>query len=102
MIATMQVDRQTINNFHSSVALIGVCTILDVWHARLGHPFSHITKSVIKSFNLPVSGSLNFNSVCQSYLIGKAKQLPFGDSSSVMLPPLVLIYSDVLSLTYCI
>lgn len=68
-----QVDQKTINNFCSSVALIGVWTSLDI----LGHPSSHITKSVIKFacfwFNLHVSGCFNLNSICQSYLKEKIK-----------------------------
>ena len=88
-------DQQSINRIRSSAALMSVRTTLDVWHARLGHPSSKVTKSIVKSFALPVFGSSDLNSVCQPCLMGKSKQLPFEDSSRVVLSVLDLIHSDV-------
>ena len=91
----IQIDRKIIDSFHKKMAFIGVRTTPAIWHARLGHPSSHITNHIIKFFDLPVSGSYNLNSVCQFCLMGKAKQLPFGDSTRVVLSPLGLVHSDV-------
>jgi hypothetical protein len=35
----------------------------DQWHNRLGHPSSTIVANIIHSFNLPVLGTVNKNSV---------------------------------------
>ena len=91
----IQVDRQSINKFSPSVALMGVRTTLNVWHARLGHTSSHITKNVVHTFDLPVSSSSNLNSICQFCQIGKSKQFPFSDSSRATLSPLDLIHSNI-------
>ena len=81
----IQIDRESINIFCPSVALMGFRTTLD----------SHITKIFMKTFDLPISSSSNFNYICQFFQMGKAKQLPFSDSSRVTLSPLGLIHSDV-------
>ena len=89
------VDRKSINKTWSNVAPVGVGITLDVWHARLGHPSSQINKGLVKSFNLPISGSFDLNSIFQSCLLGKSKQLPFGESCRVTLCPLELVHSNV-------
>ena len=60
---------------------IGVRANADTWHSRLGHPSSVIFNSLFHSNKLSVKGSstkLEFCSTCQ---LGKAKQLPFPESS---------------------
>ena len=83
------------NKTRLSVSLVSVRTTLNVWHAHLGHSSLQITKGLVKSFNLPFSRSFDLNSICQSCLLGKSKQLPFGESCRVTLCLLELVYSNV-------
>ncbi|KAL6329336.1 hypothetical protein AAG906_017640 [Vitis piasezkii] len=85
--------------FHKSLTClsttIGVRANADTWHSRLGHPSSVIFNSLFHSNKLSVKGSstkLEFCSACQ---LGKAKQLPFPESSRQSSVPLALIHSDV-------
>ena len=91
----IQINQQAINSLPTKIALLGVRTSSSVWHAKLGHTSSHITNHVLKSFKLPISGPFEIKYVCQFCLMGKAKQLPFGDSMRVVLSLLSLIHSDV-------
>lgn len=49
-------DKFSQNTCPASVALLDAKTSLDVWHARLGHPSSQVTKHILSSFKLLVVG----------------------------------------------
>ena len=91
----IHLKKHLVNKFRACVALFGVKTSLDVWHARLGHPSSQITKRVVSTFQLPMAGSLNIDHVCSHCQLGKIRQLSFLDSTRVSTCPLELIHSDV-------
>lgn len=91
----IKLNKVSPNNYRASVALFRIKAPLDVWHARLGHPSSQVTKQIISSFKLPVAGSLSQETVCPSYQLGKNKQLPFNQSNRVFVNPLNLVHSDV-------
>jgi hypothetical protein len=91
----IHINKNFVNKCRAHVALFGVKTSLDVWHARLGHPSSQITKRVVSSFQLPLAGSLSVDHICSHCQLGKSKQLPFSDSTRVSSHPLELIHSDV-------
>jgi hypothetical protein len=90
----IHLNKYLVNKLCARVALFGVKTSLDVWHARLGHPSSQITKRVVSTFQLLVAGSLNIH-VCSHCQLGKIKQLPFSNYTRVSTCPIELIHSDV-------
>ena len=58
-------------------ALVSVHITFDVWHASLGNSSSQIMKGLVKFFNLPIFESFDLNSVYQSCLLEKSKQLSY-------------------------
>ena len=75
--------------------IIGVRANVDIWHSRRGHPSKVILDNLFHLNKLYVKGTSNkleFYSACQ---LGKAKQLPFLESSRQSFVPLALIYYDV-------
>ncbi|RVW93117.1 Retrovirus-related Pol polyprotein from transposon RE2 [Vitis vinifera] len=74
---------------------IGVRANADTWHSRLGHPSSVIFNSLFHSNKLSVKGSSTKLEFCLACQLGKAKQLPFPESSRQSSVPLTLIHSDV-------
>ena len=64
-----------------------------IWHQRLGHPNSNLMHSLIKQFQLPIHGSLNFN--CNACNVAKSHKLPFSESHSHTSKPFQLLHMDV-------
>jgi hypothetical protein len=60
----IHLNKYVVNKCRAHIALFGVKTSLDVWHARLGHPSSQVTKRVVSNFQLPVAGSLSIDHIC--------------------------------------
>jgi hypothetical protein len=91
----IHINKNFVNKCRARVTLFGIKTSLDVWHARLGHPSSQMTKHVISFFQLPLAGSLSVDHICSHCQLGKSKQLPFSNSTRVSSLPLEFIHSDV-------
>jgi hypothetical protein len=66
-----------------------------VWHQRLGHPSASIFQHLLRHQHLPLIGPVNSFRVCESYQLGKSKQLPFSESIRSSTSPLETIHSDV-------
>ena len=75
--------------------IIGVRANADTWHSRLGHPSSVILDSLFHSNKLSIKGPSNKIEFCSACQLGKAKKLPFLESSHQSFVPLALIRSDV-------
>jgi hypothetical protein len=71
----------TTNKSKDFTAFLGVKTTDMVWHHRLGHPSKSVFQHLHSHHQLPISGSINKSQVSDSCQLGKAKQLPFSDST---------------------
>ena len=58
---------------------------ISLWHARLGHPNSHIMKLVFKHCNIS-SSNKTFSDFCSSCCMGKSHRLPSHSSTSIYSP----------------
>ena len=77
------------------LATIGVQANTDTWHSRLGHPSSVILDSLFHSNKLSIKGPSNKIEFCSARQLGKAKKLPFLESSHQSFVHLTLIHFDV-------
>jgi hypothetical protein len=91
----IHLNKYVVNKCRAHIALFGVKTSLDVWHARVGHPSSQVTKRVISNFQLPVAGSLSIDHICSHCQMGKTTKLSFSNSTRILCWPFELIHSDV-------
>jgi hypothetical protein len=69
------------------------------WHCHLGHPSHEIVLCILRDNNIPCSQVDSKESVCDSCLHAKARQLPYTHSSTHSYAPSDLIFSDVWGLT---
>jgi len=76
-------------------ALLGVKTTDMVWHQRLGHLSTSVFQHLLRHQHLPFISLVDQSNVCESCQLGKAKQLPFSESSRSSSSPLEVIHSDV-------
>jgi hypothetical protein len=83
------------NKLKGFAAFLGVKTIDMVWHQRLGHPLAYVFQLLLRHQNFPLVRSFNKSRVCESYQLGKSKQLPFSESNRISTSPLELIHSDI-------
>jgi hypothetical protein len=73
---------------------MGICTSLDGWHSRLGHPSLRIVRQVFSQNNLAIQQS-SASSVCHACQLEKSHRLPFHLSPTISSHPLDLVFSDV-------
>jgi hypothetical protein len=76
-------------------AFVGYSTQPDQWHARFGHPSSHIVRSILRLNNLPCLKESSVSSVCNACQLAKSHQLPYNTSIHCTTMPLEIIHSDV-------
>lgn len=60
----------------SSASFVGRITSQSLWHKRFGHPAKDIVNNMLNKSKLP-SVSSDANAVCEAFLLGKFKKLPF-------------------------
>ncbi|KAG8489227.1 hypothetical protein CXB51_017298 [Gossypium anomalum] len=71
----------------------------DLWHDKLGHPYSNTLARVLNSCNVSFKRSgLQF--MCTPCKLGKFHKLPFGSSQTVYSVPFELVASDVWGPSY--
>jgi len=63
------------------------------WHARLGHPISHVMKLVFNHCNIS-SSNIIVSDFCSSCCMGKSHRLPSHSSTSIY-SPLELVFIDL-------
>ena len=83
-------------NKNSSVAsssVISPPSTVSLWHARLGHPNSHVMKLVFNQCNISSSNKF-FSDFCASCCLGMSHRLPSHSSTSVY-SPLELFFTDL-------
>jgi hypothetical protein len=85
----------SINKTRAFSALIGVSTTSSVWHLRLGHPASHVFQLIKSHCSLPIKGTINKDSICESCQMAKSKRVPFPISTRTAKCALKVIHSDL-------
>ncbi|KAM1546010.1 hypothetical protein ACFX13_047228 [Malus domestica] len=76
-------------------ALVGTKAPVNIWHNRLGHPFSTIFRQVLSVNKLALQGKHSVDFFCSDCAIAKNHKLPFNQSSSVSTTSLSLLHCDV-------
>ena len=66
---------------------------VNLWHARLGHPNSHVLKLVLDQCNISSSNKV-ISDFCASCCVGKSHRLSSYASTSVY-SPLELVFTDL-------
>lgn len=75
-------------------ASVNVVESKTVWHRRLGYPSSKVLNSIIKDYNVKVKPNEDCQ-FCDSCQLGKAKALPFFESTFHASNMFELIHTDV-------
>lgn len=65
----------------------------NLWHSRLGHPYSKTLRTIVKENQLSISSKSS--SPCSSYFLGKFAKLPFASVEHSTKAPFEIIHSDV-------
>ena len=68
-------------------------SIVSLWHARLGHPNSHVMMLVFNHCNISSSNKIVLD-FCSSCCMGKSHRLP-SHSSTFFYSPLELVFTDL-------
>ena len=68
-------------------------SIVNLWHARLGHPNSHVLKLVLDQCNISSSNKV-ISDFCASCCVGKSHRL-FSHASTLVYSPLELVFTDL-------
>jgi len=66
---------------------------VNLWHARLGHPNSHVLKLVLDECNISSSNKV-ISDFCASCCVGKSHRLSFYAFTSIY-SPLELVFTDI-------
>ena len=86
-------NKNFINKLCCLTSKLGTKATSDQWHDRLGHLASHILEYL--SAFLQIKKAAPKFSICCPCQLGKAKKLPFPDSTKQSTRPLALIHTNV-------
>ena len=71
---------------------MGTCNVVNLWHARLGHPCQRVLNNVLINLNINKTPISDFCSVCQ---LAKSHKQPFSSSPSHTSGILEILHVDV-------
>ncbi|XP_044328198.1 transcription initiation factor TFIID subunit 4 [Triticum aestivum] len=77
----------------STTAPVALSTVIDIWHARLGHPNPVTLRHILRSFSF--SCNKIEDHTCHVCRVGKHVRLPFNNSTTIAYFPFQLIHSVV-------
>lgn len=78
----------------SSAAFVGKVIHHSLWLKRFGHPTRDIVNNMLNKSKLPMT-STEASAVCEDFLLGKFKKLPFPVSQTKSAKPFEIVHSDV-------